>query len=532
MVAERTIEDKQRTIPVSRSSFALTDRNAFDAAVQLAVSWVARTAATSLPDAAITGHGFTLEEEGAKASASALRIDDSQGRVWAAKVNYHADRISHRRWITDLFVEQRAGSFVRFGAQLACRCSGDDPGFDHSRPRVVHDVLANLAGDADGEALTNHVQQAKPDDVDHLVSLLYSHNRRLPVVVVSIDDKGGAQLDLEVLAKRLSGTAHLRCAPSDTSEELTRTIGKRMSVFNGAVRIYMPGLDQENQDPFKHPLWLAPRSGWNPGLVHQIASRILPLGFQDSDGDARFWRLGLLRQATSRALANSANGSNEERLRAEVDALRAETEASREAAQSAESLMYEESSKLNEIRAENARLEDQAYSLRERIRSLSTPNKFTSISISPNDIYSLFDQNPDLETSLRIIGSAFSDRVIVLDSAYESARDSYSFLHRKKAFDLLWSLCTTYWIALCEGESDATARQCFGASYAAKEADTLSKAGRRRRTFAFEGGDIEMERHLKIGVADNRAETLRVHFEWLGEKQRIVIGHCGGHLDF
>jgi hypothetical protein len=39
-----------------------------------------------------------------------------------------------------------------------------------------------------------------------------------------------------------------------------------------------------------------------------------------------------------------------------------------------------------------------------------------------------------------------------------------------------------------------------------------------------------MMRHLKIGVKPSRHETIRVHFEWLLEEKKIIIGHCGRHL--
>jgi hypothetical protein len=46
------------------------------------------------------------------------------------------------------------------------------------------------------------------------------------------------------------------------------------------------------------------------------------------------------------------------------------------------------------------------------------------------------------------------------------------------------------------------------------------------------GKQIEMLKHLRIGVKDSAAETLRIHFHWDAKDQRIVIGHCGKHLDF
>lgn len=522
--------DLARRVPVSRVSFSLTDRSAFNDAVSLAVAWAGKTSGASLPPGADLGESFEFTDD--KASVSALRIDNDEGSVWAAKLVFRGDRTAQREWITDLFVEQRQGAFARFGAQLACECLHSDPGFDHSRPRVVKDILEKLAGEADGEALGNSVEAVSFTDVSSLVSLLYNPARRLPVVLVSVDDFGGAQIELDRLATRLSGAAHLRSVAIEESFELSRLIGQRMSTFNGAVRTYMPGLEQETEDPFQHPLWLVPSSGRNPRLLNQIASRVLPLGFRDADGDARFWRVSLIRQATLRDAANTSTGTREEQLSAEIEALHSERDELRESAAAAEALMYEEAAKLTVLQAEVAKLEEDNYSLRERIKSIAAGSSRSAIELDSADVRAVFDNDSSLESSLRIVSAVFPDRVVVLESAFDSAHESYAFRHRKKAFSLLWSLCTDYWAALAEGQGDGTAKQCFGNGFAAKEAESISGAGLKRRTFVYNGTEILMEKHLKIGVADNKAETLRVHFEWIATEQRIAIGYCGGHLDF
>lgn len=493
---------------------------------------MAATAASELPQEAYEGLDFNFAASDARAEASALNVADVEGRIWGARLSNRGDRISGRDWVTDLFVEQRHGSAVRFGAQLVCKCRGNDPGFDHSRPRVIRNILDELAAEADDEGLTNEFRSVDLADVESLVSLLYNPRRRLPVLVVSVDEIGGAQVDLERLATRLSGTAHLKCVSTEPSFELIRTVGKRMSVFNGAVRIYMPGLDHETEDPFQHPLWISPASGWSPKAANQIATRILPMGFRDAEGDARFWRVGLLRQAQSRMIADKAVGSREEQLEAEIAALQQEANTLRESTEAAEALMNEEATKAASLQADIARVEEENFGLRQKIRNIGMRTNGTSIKLGEEEVEALFEQNPTLETSLRIVSTIFPDRVEILESAFESARDSYAFIHRKKAFSLLRSLCTDYWKSLQKGEGDVTARKCFGAAYAAKEASTLSAEGRKRRTFSHNGSELFMEKHLKVGVADNKTETLRVHFEWLGETSTIVVGHCGGHLDF
>lgn len=84
-----------------------------------------------------------------------------------------------------------------------------------------------------------------------------------------------------------------------------------------------------------------------------------------------------------------------------------------------------------------------------------------------------------------------------------------------------------------EGGGDNKARNVFGKSeYAAKESETVmaNKAMRRERTFEYEGKKVEMFRHLKIGADDDATRTMRVHFHWDADREKIVIGYCVEHL--
>jgi len=518
--------------PISRSSFLLTDRDAFDAALDACIEWTKRTADREIDEGARTDARFELDDPLSPAKVAATRLDDSTGKIWAAQVSFVGDTTAPRTWVTDLFVESRAGDLTRFGAQLVCKHEKDDPGFEHSRPRIIREIIGHLSAEADGVSLGNEFAEVAEQDVEQFSQLLGRPDRRLPIVLASVDDAGGAQIDLERLAKRISGTAHLRTMKTDASYELSRSVGKQMSTFDGAVRLYLPNVDLNNEDHLRHPIWFAPRSGWNPRAAHQILSRVLPYGFRDAEAGTRFWRLGLLRQAVTRAEADAATQGSEDKSKAELSALRAEVENAKEDVRNAEALMNDEAQKLEEAETEVSRLERENYDLRQRIRGLEQAAPGASIALSENDISDLADGDPSLESSLSIIASVFPDRIVVLQSAIESARDSSIFSHKKRAFDLLWRLSTTYYTALSSGESDSSAKKCFGDRYAAKEKETISKAGRERRTFEYVGQQIEMMRHLKIGTADNKADTLRVHFEWLAAQGKIVIGHCGGHLDF
>jgi hypothetical protein len=181
---------------------------------------------------------------------------------------------------------------------------------------------------------------------------------------------------------------------------------------------------------------------------------------------------------------------------------------------------------LDETRAEVLNLRARLESNSERKIEVATPDERLRKLIPQ-----LTEKNLALSFVLDAIATCWPERVMVLKSAQDSAHASKEFKLGKQAFDLLWTLVTDYWSEI-QSKGDIEARKVLGSSYAPREKSVLSKAGTARRTFMFKNRSYFMEQHLKIGVADNSANTLRVHFVWLAEEKLIVIGHCGCHLDF
>ena len=139
-----------------------------------------------------------------------------------------------------------------------------------------------------------------------------------------------------------------------------------------------------------------------------------------------------------------------------------------------------------------------------------------------------------LEDCLAAIVALYPDRLIVLDSAWAAAKKARLFNAPRKAFELLSKLCTDYYDAMVEGLGDREGAAIFGKSgFAARESETVenNKRARELRRFTYKGEIVEMVRHLKIGVKPSVAETFRAHFLWDSDARRIVLGHCGKHLD-
>ena len=132
-------------------------------------------------------------------------------------------------------------------------------------------------------------------------------------------------------------------------------------------------------------------------------------------------------------------------------------------------------------------------------------------------------------STLMAFRAAHPDRIVLLDTAIASA-DKCDFLYPEKLEKLLADLIPYCEVLMLRGDWEA--RKIFGKSYAPHESHTTrnNKIARDARTFFYQGSPIYMEKHLKSGVKDSEAKTIRVHFACCPVSRKIIIGHCGVHL--
>jgi hypothetical protein len=517
--------------PVSRISFMLTDTDAFEKSARFAVEWLEVKTGGLLPAEALDLQSFDTRGVDGFHPCHAVRLDDHQGSVWAARVDEPGSRPeAGETWSTELFVERRSNSLVRFGAQLTARRPNDAEPLRPSRPRVVHDLLRALSAEADGEALSENVAQIERQHVEGLADLIYRSSRRLPVVVVSTDEQHGSQVDLGKLALRLSGAAHLAMLDPEASWELTRLLDKRMSTFNGAVRIYMPGVVEDEEDPFQHPLWLAPPSGRNSRLIDILAERIFPLGFRDSEGDSQFWHLAQLRQTISVAEARMKSGTETERLQAEITALNDQIEDLKETLETAQAL--EEIAAGNEKAAQQdvERLKDENDRLRSALYRFQQAEGAAEVQEKPanrrlanyDDLESWADEvlGPHIVIHRKALKdcrqNGHPDMLERIERTLLAIRDHWIPHKLKPGLDRRNAAMTALGLLGVEDEA------CFARREKAKE----------KQEYSVRDGDLTrvLYDHFKYGNSRNNAEQFRIYYAWDDENRRLIIGKMPSHL--
>lgn len=161
------------------------------------------------------------------------------------------------RWRTyvDLGVEEGC-TWLRTRVHLYSPIEGrlTSPKVQAGRPGIVRALADALDIRIDNWGL-GEWRPVSRRNVSAYLDFLLTPERQLPVVTLSSTSSGEPFLDPAHIADRLLGLAHVVVVDSDAAFAITDRIGKTLSCFNGAVRIYWPGFTVED-DPYFHRLYV------------------------------------------------------------------------------------------------------------------------------------------------------------------------------------------------------------------------------------------------------------------------------------
>lgn len=521
---------------ISRCSFNLTDTSAFEKAVEACVRWMAPRAGGRLPANAINGEPFDLVGQYQANPCRAVRLDVPDGAVWAAWLSEFSDGSADgsppRNWITELFVERRAGEMVRFGAQLSFLGRPEDRGFDLTRPRLVLDVLELLSAEADGQPMQETATSIGAADIDDFEALLYSPKRRLPIIALSEHAEGGHLLNPLHVARRLAGTAHVVQLDADASWELTKSVGKQMSVFGVALRIYMPGLTTEDEERFRHPLFLHPLPMRPAQFLNMLASRLLPLTLRDAAHERPFLRFSEVRAAAAAMPMRTGVGQAERisdlelanaNLSQRVEALLSDL-------QSADALNDDEVQLRLDVEAREEALKNEVELLKRRLTAaLSARGAEESAEEIPARSLESYDDLSDWAEEV-LTGS-----VMVMPPALRDCRKNGSDNMLRRLESVLLVLKNEYVPARRSKvreeriAADASLQRlgfedtpCFATRDDASKWPGYSVVYKGRKTVLYD--------HFKNGNGYDNSSQARIYYHWDDEDGVLVIGKMPSHL--
>ncbi len=204
-----------------------------------------------------------------------LGADDAWG--WFATFEQPDSKDPTVTWVVEInALEDPAQADTEIGVVLSRRSSDrrvrlirtDRP----EPPRVIRDLLnAARIECVDGDIpLWVESRTLTREVIPHLKRMLLSPERRLPVVGISLPPDGDAPMvDPDGVAQSLAGMAHVWVVPADLTWALSHVLPERLGVFNGAVRIWWPGMES-GSSPYDHHLFMRGRPRAEDALVAMI----------------------------------------------------------------------------------------------------------------------------------------------------------------------------------------------------------------------------------------------------------------------
>jgi hypothetical protein len=492
------------------------------------------------------------EHEGDREHGGAwLRIDASREmhpQLFSWTLKHPDGAVRGRQWITEIGL-QLDGEL----AKATCVVKTDnssvliDAPTSVARPRVIGYLVRNVREYTDTEFVSS-VPSLSIKTVGHdvysykaLAADIERADREYPIVVVSPTYEMKYLLDIEWSVSQLIGLAQLVVVSEGYDRyEMEQSLGGRYGAWAGALNIIevSRGRTSPASRLFREAdllAWADSHRGRAARLtafvtaqtnVPLLRKRIRPEGVR-----LRSTRLKL-KSSFEGAVASQEKSYNDQVEQALLMAVAANSESERLRAElsQAHATLQRIEGALEDERETTAKMRYQLSNAKPKDASVFRMGADERLDC----LLKLACQGdePRAAQCLEVITKVFGDCCTVLPEARKSAEEQASFGHGRRLLEMLVRLVTEYRGEIMKG-GDNLARQVFTPKeYAATESESVlnNPTLRRRRIFMYRGTEVEMFRHLKIGVNNNERDMIRVHFYWDPEERLIVIGHCGSHL--
>lgn len=395
------------------------------------------------------------------------------------------------------------------------------------RPRIVDNILNAATCFVGDQTVPMRVTRCEAADIEQFVGTeLLSSHRVLPIVLVSPDIWTNQPIvDSEMLQRSLLGFAKITILEDKWAAfALTDCVGKQLSCFNGAVRLYWPGLQIESK-PSDHPLYLA-------DLIRRHAQNNQPL-------DRYLFRLlvGISGFRFSNAeVVRSVQLKIEKQKQQYIQQRLSELNNSGNDLHEIEDALCNAWKEIDQLKQERDLVKEQVSELEQELEA----QKAAWAEVQQSLINSHIDPDGTSqheETSFKSVSDVvikakqeFSDNLLFIDSAVDSAANS-PYQHPDRVYEIFLALNELVIRWKKEGrlnESWHTALKRKGFDYKDKISVTTRGKYADDYSFMYEGQKLMFENHITIG-AKQAGTCLSVHW-WRDDKNKVlVIGSCGRH---
>lgn len=227
---------------------------AAEAARREVLVWATKQVGDQLPAAAAEGRSFEHLRGGRICIAASF--EDKHRVLWALRADRPDADVAQRIWTTEIVTGYAPGNGpALFSLRLLVSTPESYLSIEPAVPGLVGQV-ANACGLQQGGSpiAASPWNIASQSDAEDLVDALTNPMRSVPYLVCSVaEEETRSRVDAALLSKVTLGIARVVVIPAALTWVLTQRLGKPLSVYNGAVRAYLPGFSYDS-NPYAHRL--------------------------------------------------------------------------------------------------------------------------------------------------------------------------------------------------------------------------------------------------------------------------------------
>ncbi|GAB2182146.1 hypothetical protein DLREEDagrD3_23690 [Denitratisoma sp. agr-D3] len=387
-------------------------------------------------------------------------------------------------------------------------------------PRVIRDIARLRSIRLEGHPYNLTPELVGAEHVELLVSEMTDSTRPYPIVLVSRRVHDDVPLvNSNELAERLAGVAKVyELADKWAAFSLTEEVGKTLSCFGGAVRLYWPRFN-DKADPVTHPLWM-PWQFKDADATERTLGSICNMVF-----DAAAFRhvepiaISRIRSVAEREARETARNSGTKSEHELLDDL-IEVERKLTAAQASNAELVQE----NKILRENAA----AIVAHTAWKDLTPPASQVQAPVSvPEPVVPA-----NVEEAVQQAEARFKN-VRFLPSAHSSASASpYKQPERvQEALAALEEVASIWANTVGSGKAGGSLRQLFkarGFDYADDVSQTSKSKWGSEYTATYNGQELDISPHITLG-AKQPDTCISIHWAWHKEEKIALVAHVGRH---
>lgn len=472
---------------------------------------------------------------------------ESSPQYWALSYRIPCGECNQRTWKTSIGITILNANRLRFnmqvGHEMKAHFLGELPAApSSSAPAILKRLLGSNMWRCEigNSCLLKKPVKVTLGEAQELAANIRSQERSCPVVVVSkslAEEK--TLIDASVLQALVGGVANVYVLDSvGAEEEFDYYVGDDYRCNGGMVRIYLPGVDPSNPFDQRRHRFFFPAQIQDIGaenvtnMVVRMLCRYTPqkmgesiYAIEDLSAVERSMRLLELRRRMA-AAPNTDQSELFELYEKEI------AELSEKLSQSES---QKEDSQLNLIEKED----DFAHMVREKNAAINREkdahNKVNALSAKLSILENFECLPSSLADVLRKIGIIHSNTIIVTERAIKSATEYKNYSDIAQAWSCMWAISTD----LHALHFDKTTLDIEREFKAIKGFELSLKEGRQTnrnsdlmklRKLEHNGDVYDITPHVKAG-GNKEPKCLRVYYAPDSNSRKIIIGHCGAHLD-